>query len=113
MTDRKIVPMTADLRERWQRARQQSDAELPELLELGRRMQEASAEDTLSGHLRRAIHRSPRDLADIAAAAGITAIQLNEFLSGDRTLRSDVLDRLGSAVNYSQTLPQGASGSQA
>lgn len=106
MSDRKVVPMTPELHERWQRAQQETQAELPDLLELGRRMREASAENTLSGHLRRAIHRSRQELAEIAAAAGITALELNEFLTGDRTLRSDVLDRLASAVNFSQALSQ-------
>lgn len=106
MSDRKVIPMTPELRERWQRARQETEAELPELVELGRRMREASAENTLSGHLRRAIHHSGRELAEIAAEAGISALELNEFLSGDRTLRSDVLDRLAAAVNFSQALSQ-------
>jgi len=98
--------MTPELRARWERAKQETEAELPELLELGRRMREAGSEDTLSGHLRRAIHRSPRELADIAAAVGISAVQLNEFLSGERTLRSDVLDRLACAVDFARTLSQ-------
>jgi len=98
--------MTPELRERWQRATSQTKAELPELIELGRRMHEASSENTLSGHLRRAIHRSCRPLDEIAADAGITGLELNEFLSGDRTLRSDVLDRLAAAVNFSELLSQ-------
>jgi hypothetical protein len=106
MSNRKTVPMTPELRERWERAKQETRSELPELLELGRRMREASSEDTLSGHLRRAIHRSRRELTEIAATAGITTLELTEFLSGDRTLRSDVLDRLAAAVDFSQTLSQ-------
>lgn len=106
MTERKTVPMTPELRDRWERARKETEAELPELFELGRRMREASSEDTLSGHLRRAIHRSTRDLADIAAAAGISQLQLNEFLSGERTLRSDVLDRVAIAVGFAAALAQ-------
>lgn len=66
MKDRKVVPLTPELRGRWQRARDETAAELPELLDLGRQMREAAAEDTLSGHLRRAIHRSPRELPDIS-----------------------------------------------
>lgn len=106
MNDRKVIPMTPEMQGRWQRAKQETEAELPDLVELGRRMREASGEDTLSGHLRRAIHRSQKELADVAAAAGISPLQLNEFLSGDRTLRSDVLDRLASAVDFSQALAQ-------
>jgi hypothetical protein len=102
MNDRKIIPMTPVLRDRWQRALQETEAELPDLVELGRRMHEAAAESTLSGHLRRAIHRSPKELADIASAVGIAPLELNEFLSGERTLRSDVLDRLALAVEFAQ-----------
>jgi hypothetical protein len=104
MNDQKVIPMTPELRDHWQRARQETEAELPGLVELGRRMREAGAENTLSGHLRRAIHRSPKELADIAGAAGISPLDLNDFLSGDRTLRSDVLDRLASVVEFSQAL---------
>ncbi len=100
MSERKVVPMTAELQKRWKRAKEETQAELPGLLELGRRMEEASSENTLCGHLRRAIHRSPRELTEVAAAAGINAHELTEFLSGDRTLRSDVLDRLASAVGF-------------
>ena len=106
MNNRKIVAMTPELRERWERAKKETDNELPALHDLGERMREASAEDTLSGHLRRAIHCSPRELEDIAAAAGISPRELNEFLSGERTLRSDVLDRLAAAVGFPQSLPQ-------
>ncbi len=35
------------------------------------------------------------------AEAGITTQQLSDFLAGDRTLRSDVLDRLTAAVGAS------------
>jgi hypothetical protein len=103
MTNRKIVPMTPELRERWERAKRATEAELPELQKLGEHMREAAREDTLSGHLRRAIHRSPHELADVAAAAGISLPELTEFLSGERTLRSDVLDRLAALVGFPQT----------
>lgn len=92
--------MTPELRQRWERARQETERDLPELRKLGERMREAAMEDTLSGHLRRAIHRNSRELADIAFAAGISSSELSEFLSGERTLRSDVLDRLGAAVDF-------------
>jgi hypothetical protein len=104
--------MTPQLQERWQRAKQQADAELPDLVEMGSRMREASAENTLSGHLRRAVHRSTKELAAIAAAAGITSLELNEFLCGERTLRSDVLDRVASATEFSQTLARLSSDAQ-
>jgi hypothetical protein len=75
---------------------------LPELLDLGRQMREAQSEDTLSGHLRRAVHASRHELVDIAAAAGISLSQLNGFLSGKQTLRSDVMDRIALAVMFTK-----------
>lgn len=103
MSERKTVPMTPELRERWQRAVRETEAELPELIELGERLREAASEETLSGHLRRAIHQSRRRLESVAAAAGVPVDQLNSFLSGDHTLRSDVLDRLALAVGFTES----------
>lgn len=73
-------------------------AELPELMERGKLLDEAAAEDSLSGHLRLAIHRSGRPLKKIAAEVGLDVFVLCDFLEGMRTLRSDVLDRLAQAV---------------
>lgn len=73
-------------------------AELPELIERGKALDEAAAEDSLSGHLRLAIHRSGRPLKRIAAEVGLDVFVLCDFLEGMRTLRSDVLDRLAQAV---------------
>jgi hypothetical protein len=39
-------------------------------------------------------------MAEIAAQAGVTPIILDDFLTGERTLRSDVLDRLAAVVGY-------------
>ena len=106
MNERKVVPMTPELRERWQRAVQETEAELPELLDLGKRLHEAAREETISGYLRRAIHHSTRTLAELSAAVGIPLSDLNAFLSGDHTLRSDVLDRLALAVDFTKSLQQ-------
>ena len=57
-------------------------------------------EPTLSGELRRAIHASDLDLAIIASHSGIAPIMLDEFLTGERTLRSDVLDRLAKVLGF-------------
>ncbi|HEX5446745.1 MAG TPA: hypothetical protein VFW87_23205 [Pirellulales bacterium] len=73
-------------------------AELPELRESGKRMEEAALENSLSGRLRDAIHRSGKPLKKIAAEAGIDVLVLCDFLEGTRTVRSDVLDRLAQAV---------------
>jgi hypothetical protein len=59
---------------------------------------EASLESTVSGSLRRAIHRSHVPLLEIATRVGITPAILDEFLTGERTLRSDIIDRLAIAV---------------
>jgi hypothetical protein len=88
----------AALLQQLRRDRAKVAAELPELIERGRLLDEAAAEDSLSGHLRRAIHRSGRPLKTIAAQAGVDVFALCDFLEGTRTLRSDVLDRLAQAV---------------
>jgi transcriptional regulator with XRE-family HTH domain len=61
---------------------------------------EAQEEATLSGELRRAVHASTISLAEIARQAGVTPVHLDEFLTGERTLRSDVLDRLAGALGF-------------
>jgi DNA-binding phage protein len=78
--------------------------ELPDLVERHDRMVEAGAEDTFSGHLRRAVHRSGRLAREIAADAGISSQVLCEFLEGTQTLRSDVLDRVAQAVGAAITI---------
>jgi hypothetical protein len=81
-----------------QQLRRDREAIAEELLERGQRLDEAVLEDSLSGHLRRAIHRSGQPLKRIAAEAGLDVFVLCDFLQGTRTLRSDVLDRLAQAV---------------
>lgn len=73
--------------------------ELPELTRRNQMQREAASEPTVSGELRRAIHLSRLSLADIATKAGITAVVLDDFLTGERTLRSDVIDRLAACVD--------------
>ena len=80
------------------------DAELPELAHRDARMKKAAEEDTLCGHLRRAIHESRRPLRGIASDAGISTSLLCDFLEGTQTLTSDVLDRLAQGVGASVSL---------
>ena len=87
-----------DILARMARDRQLIAEELPELHERDARLEEAAAEDTLCGYLRRAIHQSRQPLSDIASQAGVSSRVLASFLEGERTLRSDVLDRLAQAV---------------
>jgi len=61
---------------------------------------EAREEATLSGELRRAIHANAMSLTVIAKKAGISVLLLDEFLTGERTLRSDVMDRLAGVLGY-------------
>jgi hypothetical protein len=91
--------ISSELREQLHRDRALIADEWPELGERHDRMVEAQAEDTFSGHLRRAVHHSGRLVREIAADAGISSQVLCEFLEGTRTLRSDVLDRLVQAVD--------------
>ena len=64
---------------------------------------EAREEATLSGQLRRAIHASELPLSAIAAQAAVAPLLLDEFLTGERTLRSDVMDRLAGALGCQLT----------
>jgi hypothetical protein len=80
--------------------RQQIADELPDLITRDQMRDDASEEATLSGDLRRAVHASDVSLSRIAAEAGIPNLLLDEFLTGERTLRSDVMDRLATVLDY-------------
>ena len=101
MADRKIPE---DIQVRLKPDRDLIAQELPELMQRDARMSEAAAENTLCGHLRRAIHESRRPLGDLAHEAGIATTVLCDFLEGERTLRSDVLDRLTQALGVSVSI---------
>jgi hypothetical protein len=95
--------LTAEDKARVQRLREQIAAELPEMTARDQLRKEAREEATLSGELRRAIHASPLSLTAIAAQVGVSPILLDEFLTGERTLRSDVMDRLARVLGYGLT----------
>jgi hypothetical protein len=99
-TTRTTRELTSEEKQRLQRQRELVAQELPDLIERDQMRKEAHEEATLSGEIRRAVHASGRSLSGIASQAGITLIQLDEFLTGERTLRSDVLDRLAAAVGF-------------
>ena len=92
--------MTPTERERLQKLREQIAEEIPDITARDQLRKEAREEATLSGELRRAIHASELSLTAIASRVAIDPITLDEFLTGERTLRSDVLDRLASVLNY-------------
>jgi hypothetical protein len=77
--------------------------ELPDLQARDQMRTDARQESTFSGELRRAIHESDLSLAEIATRAGITPIMLDDFLTGERTLRSDVIDRLTTVLGCELT----------
>jgi DNA-binding phage protein len=91
---------TPEERERWLKARAEVEAEMPEIAARSRILREAATEPNLSGAIRRTVHRSGLMLSQIAREAGLTETQIHEFLLGERTLRSDVLDGLVSALGF-------------
>lgn len=91
---------TPEERARWEQARDETIALRPQLAEKGRRLREAARESTFSGALRTAIHQDKKPLDLIAASAGIPVEQLDEFLTGDRTLRNDTIDRLVQVLGF-------------
>jgi hypothetical protein len=92
--------LTPEEQARLVRQRELVAAELPALIDRDRLRVEAAQEPTLSGELRRAVHASPLPLPTLAARAGLSPQTLDEFLTGERTLRSDVLDRLAGVLGY-------------
>jgi hypothetical protein len=104
MIDRQIKRVNRDLTEseriRLRQCQEQIDAELPDFERRDQMRKEAREEATLSGELRRAVHASELSLPQIAAQIGIAPLVLDDFLTGERTLRSDVLDRLAGMLGY-------------
>lgn len=104
MKDRQVKRITRELtpaeQGRLQKHREQIARELPDLKLRDQTRKEAREEATLSGELRRAVHASDLSLAQMAALIGIMPLTLDEFLTGERTLRSDVLDRLAAVLGY-------------
>ena len=90
--------LSEELLEQLRSDREKIAAEMPELLQRGARLKEAASENSLCGHLRRALHRSGQPLKKIAATVGLDVFVLCDFLEGTGTLRSDVLDRLAQAI---------------
>ena len=79
--------LTPEEQEWLKRQRELIVKELPDLIERDQMRKDAQEEQTLSGELRRAIHGSQLSLSAIAAQAGMTPLLLDEFLTGERTLR--------------------------
>jgi hypothetical protein len=95
---RTIRSLTPAQRAQLRQYRRQVAGELPDMTARDQMRKEACDEPTLSGELRRAVHASPLSLTQLATRASISPLALDEFLTGERTLRSDVLDRLATGL---------------
>lgn len=91
----KEVPVSKRQLDKW---RAQISDELPDLIRRDRLADEAMREKTFSGRLRRAINEFPMSPINIAKSVGISWEQLDDFLTGEKTLPSDAIDRLVKAV---------------
>jgi len=92
--------LTSAEQERLAKYREQIARELPDMTIRDQMRKDARDESTLSGQLRRAVHGSDLSLAEIAERVGITPIMLDDFLTGERTLASEVIDRLTNVLGY-------------
>ena len=72
--------------------------ELPDLVRRGKLADDAMKEKTFSGRLRQAIQEFPRSPMKIAEAAEISWDDLDDFLTGEKPLPSDAIDRLVKVV---------------
>jgi hypothetical protein len=91
----KQSPVSKRQLDKW---RAQIAEELPDLIRRNRLADDARKQKTLSGRLRRAVHEYPLSPMKIAEKAGISWAELDDFLTGEKSLQSDVLDRLAMAV---------------
>src|SRR5947209_18674134 len=98
MRDRKqrriVGKMSRALMKRLRRSRALIAKELPELIQKDQRLSDDMREPTTSGALRRAIHSSKLLLPDLADRAQTDMNTLDAFLTGERPLTSDIIDRL-------------------
>lgn len=94
--------MTDAERQEWERLVAEVEAEYPQLEERFRIAEAASAEDSFSGELRRAIysiHRRGISLPRLLREADVDWPTLDAFLHGEGSLPSDVIDRLTRLLN--------------
>jgi hypothetical protein len=92
---RRFVEKLSDgLMKKLRRSRRLIADELPQLIDKDQRLYDAMRERTTSGALRRAIHSSKILLPDLAHRAQTDMDTLDAFLTGERPLSSDIIDRL-------------------
>ena len=92
-------PTSAELA-RLRAIRESIAEELHDLVARDQLRRTAREERSISGAVRDAIHRSELPLHTIAAKAGLSPVELDEFLTSERTLPSDALDRLAAAISF-------------
>jgi hypothetical protein len=91
---RRTVQLTGAQMAELRRDRELIAQELPALIAKHQRLLDAADEPSHSGQLRRAIHSSKILLHELANRAETDMDTLDAFLTGDRPLTSDVIDRL-------------------
>jgi hypothetical protein len=87
-------PLTAAQRRRIKKVRNRVEKELPDLVRRNQLAHDAMKEKTFSGSLRRAIQESGFLLPDLARRADVAIGDIADFLTGEKTLPSDAIDRL-------------------
>jgi hypothetical protein len=86
--------LTAAQKRRIKKARELVAKELPDLIRRNQLAHDARREKTFSGALRKAIHEFPLSPMKIAERVEISWSDLDDFLTGEKTLPSDAIDRL-------------------
>ena len=90
--------LTPAQQRRLEQSRRDAERELPELIRRNQMAFTARKEKSFSGLLRRAVYKSPRSPMKIAEAADIRWKDLDDFLTGEKPLPSDAIDRLVKVV---------------
>ena len=91
---RPTIQLTKEQLRQLRKDRERIAKELPDLVAKHQRICDAAEEQSHSGALRRAIHASKFLLDDLADRAETDLDTLDAFLTGERPLTSDVIDRL-------------------
>ncbi len=102
------VTMTELEKRRWEQAVRETEEELPELMERGRRLLAAAEEPTVSGSLRRAAQASELSFDEVVERLGVPEEDYSDFQAGVRPLPSDVIDRLARILGCELVATTGA-----
>src|SRR5262245_38176922 len=91
---RTVGTLGADKMREIRKVRKQIAKELPDLVRRNQLRFDARKEKTFSGAMRRAVHRFPLTPMKIADRAEIAWVDFSDFLTGEKPLPSDAIDRL-------------------